>query len=264
MNEEILQSSVTLVQIIMLLFLITLTARNIFLKKSNIISNFFYIFALASLLVSDLYWFVFELIRPDVRMPFAANEFGEVAGFLLLASALKSCFRDYDIPGAGYIIVPAVFTAANVALWIGWSGEWLQDIISGLSLGYMICICVFSMKMSNAMNRTEWVVFTAVPFILVLMETLTFFVPENYKTVVDTLCYIIMAVSIVSSLIWNIAYILRKKDNKQLLALAFSVQIWITICMYMSAGGWYIAFTIAAILILPFTYNAIRREVPEE
>ena len=47
-------------------------------------------FAVASVLLSNLYWLAYDILRPGTRMPFAANEIGEWALFLLLGAAVRT------------------------------------------------------------------------------------------------------------------------------------------------------------------------------
>ena len=90
-------------------------------------------FAVASVLLSNLYWLAYDILRPGTRMPFAANEIGEWALFLLLGAAVRT---QPEAPSAKReVFCAALFTAANVALWIAWSGEWIQDILTGAAFG---------------------------------------------------------------------------------------------------------------------------------
>ncbi len=40
-----------------------------------------FMFAMVSFMLAVAYWLAYNLIRPDGRMPFAANEIGEIAFF---------------------------------------------------------------------------------------------------------------------------------------------------------------------------------------
>ena len=80
---------VLIFQVAVLLALIVWTVRTLIRERfSEPIA--FTAFALACLLLSDLYWIAWGLLEPEARMPFAVNEIGECAMFLLLAAAMIS------------------------------------------------------------------------------------------------------------------------------------------------------------------------------
>ena len=43
----------------------------------------FFLFAMITFLVNNTYWIAYDLMLPDVRMPFSADELGEAAFMLL-------------------------------------------------------------------------------------------------------------------------------------------------------------------------------------
>ena len=99
----------------------------------------FFAFAIACFIICGFYWMTYVQLRPDTRMPFAANEIAEWAIFLLLGEALRTGSPGNRIRMNGEVLLAALFVAANTMLWIAWSGEWIQDVLTGLSLGYYIC-----------------------------------------------------------------------------------------------------------------------------
>ena len=125
---------VLIFQVAVLLALIVWTVRTLIRERfSEPIA--FTAFALACLLLSDLYWIAWALLEPEARMPFAVNEIGECAVFLLLAAAMRTQLADAPRFAGARTLLPALFTACNVGLWIAWSGEWRQDVVTGLTLG---------------------------------------------------------------------------------------------------------------------------------
>ena len=87
----------------------------------------FFCFGSISFLMSDIYWIAYYFINPGIRMPFAANEFGEGAMFLLLAASLKVVSQQErpDIavsekaPAVKEAAATAVFAAVSTLLWNG-------------------------------------------------------------------------------------------------------------------------------------------------
>ena len=115
-----------------------------------------FLFAMVSLLLVHAYWLSYTLMHPEIRMPFAANEIGEISVFLLLSAMMDSVFREIKVSAKREIIFTIFFSAASVALWIVWTGEWIQDIIDGAAFGYFLCVCVRALKQSNALKKIEW------------------------------------------------------------------------------------------------------------
>lgn len=127
MELSTLQNLLSILSCVELTVLIAISVGRLSFRRS--MAPVFFTFALVSLLMSGLYWLAYDLLRPDTRMPFAANEFGEIGGFLLLASALNAVFRGRFADARREIVCAAVFAAASTALWIGWSGEWVEDVL---------------------------------------------------------------------------------------------------------------------------------------
>ena len=71
------------------LFAIFLRASHYLRLGRNKLSIVFFTLAIASILLSDLYWLAYDILRPETRMPFAANEISEWALFLLLGATIK-------------------------------------------------------------------------------------------------------------------------------------------------------------------------------
>ena len=91
MSSTLLEMLPILLGSLELTVLIVLCLRSFSFRRS--IAPVFFTFGLASYLISNVYWVAYDLLRPETRMPFAANEFGEIGLFLLLASTLNTVFR---------------------------------------------------------------------------------------------------------------------------------------------------------------------------
>ena len=61
------------IQILVLALLLMLSVKLISESERNLTAVFMSFF-FALWLLTDLYWLVYDLMRPDMRMPFAANE----------------------------------------------------------------------------------------------------------------------------------------------------------------------------------------------
>ena len=221
----------------------------------------FFMLGTISLLLDDCYWIAYDLIRPETRMPFAANEIGEMAIFLLLAATLTTL-----IPRAGAIyikerVLSVAFVAASVALWIGWSGEWLQDIIGGIAFGYLFCVTVRVMKQTGALTPAWWRGIWTGLALLVFLEAMTFFVPQRIRGIFELAGYILMAATMVLLLLKAVILAAKKTEPRQQVAISFAGFVWSMSCMYMSSGGWYLSAMIIGTLALPLMLYALKKEV---
>ena len=220
-----------------------------------------FLFAIISLLFSITYWLVYTLISPDVRMPFAANELGEASWFLLLAATLDSIFKDNDTSANKEIFFSVIFIICSVSLWIAWSGEWFQDIISGFAFGYFICLSVKSIKQSNAFKRNDWLILGLSCLILIISQAGIFFVKEEFKKPLDLFCYALMFITLIWFLSKVIIAMKKQVDTKELISLSFIFTAYSFSTLYMSSGWFYIAAFGACLLSLPLMFYALRREL---
>lgn len=95
-------------------------------------------FSYSLFLLTDLYWLIYDLMRPESRMPFAANEIGEAALFLVTAATINSAVKRRTRLPMGYLVGTFLFSVSNVVLWILWSGEVVQDIVSGIVFAWLL------------------------------------------------------------------------------------------------------------------------------
>lgn len=262
---------ISLIHIAVLLYIIFGSARLIRKGKKPLITVFF-TFAMVSFLLSDLYWIAYDLLRPDTRMPFAANEIGECAGFLLLAAAVsamtegnKAVNDSNGLPQKAHSalmesIFSVLFTVANVALWVAWSGEWLEDIIVGGAFGYLLCVAVRALKQRNILSKKEWLIIGGACIILPVMQTVSFFVPQNIHTALDIACFALLAVGM---LFFIIRVIKSRKDGKYSASFFLSLAgfAWAIIAMYMNSGIFYLIALAVNALMMILLLLSLRKEV---
>lgn len=126
----------------MLAILLFLSIR-LLLKNTGSLTAVFLLFFFALWFFADIYWLVYDILRSDARMPFAVNEFAEAAMMLPLAAALNSAVPHGTRAAVRHMIFGALFSVCNVALWIAWSGEWVQDVITGLAFVWLLLFWAF-------------------------------------------------------------------------------------------------------------------------
>ena len=230
-------------------------------KGKNPLTVALFIFSMVSLSLSFAYWLTYSLIRPDMRMPIAANEIGEIAYFLLLAAVLENVFRKGQISAKKETVFTAVFAAASVALWIAWSGEWIQDIIYGLAFGYFLCTCVRSLKQTDALSRGRWCILGTACAAIIIAQFTTLFAPEGLKQPLDYLCYGLMFASLIWLFVKSIITVKRNKDTRSPLALSFTLCGFAHSTLFMSSEWFYMAALSICLAELPLMFIALRREV---
>lgn len=258
MSVETLSMIELVLQTAMLITLIILTARLMARVEFSPLVAFFTI-GKASILLSDLYWIAFILLESEARMPFAVNEIGECAGILLLATAMRSQLSDAPNRDLIDILPPALFTLCNVALWIAWSGEWVQDIMSGLALGYYLVIASRLLRQEAALTQPEKLVLGAVAILLVVLQGLTFAVGAAVRSILDVVCTGMMALSILFFFAKSI--IALRRGSVAALPLTFGGFGWMLVCLYMSAGAPYLIIALCVTLCFLLMYQAVKGRV---
>ena len=263
MNSATLTIIFVSINILVLLWSIWQSAQLLRENRSPV-AALFYTFSLISMLLSDFYWIAYVVIRPNTRMPFAVNEIGEWAFFLLLAASIAAVFQGRSAATAREMIMAALFAAASAALWIGWSGEWVQDIITGIVCGYFFCTIVQAMRSSEILSSREWEGLGAMCLILIIMQVLTFVLPQGARQVVDVCCYILMFAGIIAFYAKTIHEWKRQAPPEALFCLCCAVLAWGETCMYMSAEPMYFAAEAAATIMLPMMTISLRKVVMQD
>ncbi len=239
-------------------------SSHLFRSSRTPVTALLYTFALISLLLSDLYWIAYIVIRPETRMPFAVNEIGEWAFFLLLAASLASVFRGGIAGAAREMVLAALFAAASAALWIGWSGEWVQDIITGIVCGYFFCIIVRALRISDILSGREWAVLGFMSFVLIILQGLTFVLPQGVRRIVDACCYVLMFAGIIAFYAKTIREWKRQAQPEALFCLCCTIFAWGESCMYMSVEPMYFAAEIAVTAVIPIMTVSLRKVVVKD
>ena len=238
-TQTIIIISVSL-QIVVLAVLLGLSVKLIG-ESSKDITAVFLALIYSLWLLDDLYWLIYDLMRPDTRMPFAANEIAEVAYFLGVAATVNSAVRyDKRLP-VGHLAGTLLFLTANVVLWMIWSGEIVQNTVVGLVLAWLFVSIVRSLISENSLAGSEWILLGILCAAVIICQGLTFTVPENLKHIPDLCASILLIAGIV---FFTCMFIRSYRGGlaRSQMFLAFAILIWTTISKYMSGGNWYNLF----------------------
>lgn len=199
----------------------------------------FFTIALLCLMFSELYWLIYDIMRPEERMPFAANEISEAATFLLLGVVL-TCRHTVRMHHAKTEMTGAIlFTCANVCFWIGWSGEIVQDILTGVVLAFFLCSLVRFLKCGEVLSKAKWCFLGISCAIIVAGETGTFLINEPLKEYVDWGCYAWLFIVAVVLTVWAVRSMLKGENALCNIGYSFLCFAWSVAAMYMSDGVHY-------------------------
>lgn len=196
-------------------------------------------------------------------MPFAANEFGEAALFLMIAATLNSAVPRGSRVAIVQSVCALIFAACNAALWIAWSGEWIQDILIGLVVAWLMYSVVCSLKVTKVLSRLEWILLGVFCTLLITGQCLTFVFDDPIKSTIDAGCYVLLSAGVVYWLVKLFISYRKHESPKKIFSIIITVMTWIIVSLYMSADLMYIIFFNIQTVILVFEYLAARKVVSE-
>ncbi|MCR5418238.1 MAG: hypothetical protein K6E84_04910 [Lachnospiraceae bacterium] len=252
------------VSIIWILVNLVILAGLIRLIKQDVraVPVIFFGFGSLCILFSSLYWIVYALLRPDVRMPFAANEIAEWAIFLSFGASLKAASEPGGRASRREILSVILFIVANVALWIAWSGEWLQDIATGIVFGYYVAALAVRMNRTEAVSLPVRRLWGLVCILLVAGQAATFFTQPPLKDGLDLFCYALLLLTELYLVIKAVGSLSQKKTEvgTDSMSLSFAVHAWGTVFLYMSADAFYTIAGFFVSLGYLLMYLSFRRE----
>ena len=252
----------TCIQITLFIVLLVLSVRMI-RESDRSLTAVFLTFTLSIWLLTDLYWVIYDFMRPDRRMPFAVNEIGEAAIFLLMPALLSSVINYQLLSARKQAMGTVLFAVCNVALWIAWSGEWVQDILIGAAFAYFLCSIVCALKVQRQLSKKEWVGWGIGCGLLILAQVITFFGESKTKVAVEMGCYVFLIAGTVYWAYKLIAAYKNQTSSKAMLCLVFALLSWSMMAKYMSGGMWYTVFMVAETIALLFMYLSVRKVVAD-
>ena len=220
-----------LIQIALFIVLLVFSVRMI-RESDRSLTAVFLTFVYSLWLLTDLYWVIYDFMRPDSRMPFAVNEIGEAAIILLMPSILGSAVHYRLFTAGRQAAGTALFAVCNAALWVAWSGEWAQDTIIGAVFAYFLCNIACALKAQRQLSKKEWIGLGIGCALLILAQVATFFVGPKAKAAVETGCYVFLIAGVVY---WAYKLISAHKSqtpSKAVLCMAFALLGWSMMAKY--------------------------------
>lgn len=211
-------------------------------------------FSMASMcyLLSALYWIAYEIIRPGTRMPFAADEIADCSLILLLSASLETLLHDKKKNIPGELIFTFLYVSVNIALWIAWSGEWVQDIVFGLPYFYFLWLIIRGIRTSKALKRPELIACIVAPFVIVGFQTANLLTTGNLRNAADLMAY--------SLIYFFMAWLGIKSIKSGNIYLRYAFFFWTLIAMYSCSGYLYLVATSSNILAMIVIYLSVKKE----
>lgn len=254
-------SNLTLVEILLtifqsgvLVFIIANTVPLVHGSKSYFLP-FFFALSMASRLLSNFYWIAYDILRPDSRMPIACNEIGECAMILLLSAGLDSVLKDKKI-AIGEVVFAILFTCANIAAWIAWSGEWFQDVLFGIPYAYFIWLLIRGLKSRGCLTRKElWFSSATAVFVLVMQIPLLIVKGSLFE-----FTKIVFFVVIFAMMGWFGIKSFQSKD----FFVASAFFLWTELAMFLTSGVFYYIVFAANVLVLPLLFISMKKELADD
>lgn len=248
---ELVEVLSTILQCCVLAVIIAKSTKIISFSK-NCIFAFFIVLTMASCLLSNLYWIAYDLINPNTRMPIAANEIAECAAILLLSAALNSVLQNRK-KVLGEILFAFFYTAANIVLWIVWSGEWFQDIFFGVPYIYFLWVLIHGLRSRKSLPSREMYLMAVTSAVTLALLAL---LPISEGNVYAFAKYGSYAVKFVL-MVWLGIRCVQSKD----IFVASTFFLWTNLAMFSSAEFYYQIAFLANTVALPFIFISMKKEI---
>ena len=220
----------------------------------------FFLFAMVSFLLTNAYWLAHSLLRPDDRIPMAANTIGECALYLLLSAAMNAAIPEKRFSFSPQAAFAGLFSIASIALWIAWSGEWVQDVLGGIAFGYLLVCCAWHLQQENVLTKKEWIALGVLTAAYTGIFAANLYDERQPLTIA---AYLLMFATMVYFLYRAFRSIRLAEDPGKQIVLSVSA---CAICMsgaYMSGGYWYTAAEVLRMLSMPLMLIAFGREAED-
>ncbi len=151
--------------------------------------------------------------------------------------------------------------AANVALWIAWTGEWIKDIITGIILGYYFIHLIRHVKKTKALSPPIWAALGIISAVVAAANAATLFVEGELSSTHDLIVFLMMLAVGMFFIIKTLMSFHSGKEPEVSVSLSLAAHAWNILFLYMSAGVYYNVANLLLTVTLLLMHAAVRREV---
>ncbi len=257
-TDIILDIILNVLQLIILVVGIISSLRLKVSEKGYIFRAFF-TFGMISLALDDIYWIVYEVLRPEQRMPFAGNEVAASAMILLFASALTRILPKTERVSKGILVITLVFMLPVVALWTAWSGAFIENLVCGIPYMYFLYIILLGVRKYEIADIRKGIVI-AVLCAFVIILNIASLVFREMAHILDTFNYTIVNMMTLYFLIRCIHLLKYDVSGRRSIVLSFILFFHTCNVMYMSGGFAYNLALFMNILSLPVMFLSVKKE----
>lgn len=260
MSAETIRDLVLSVIEILVLIPVTVASVRLMGKGKNKLLPVFFMFAVLSFLLSTLYWVTYNCLRPDTRLPFAADEIAEAATLLLLSAGLENLLHKDEKPGLGEVVFTILFMGTNVVLWILWSGEWFQDMIFGIPYMYLLGLLITGIRRRGMLRTGERIACAIAGWAALLFQVPVLLTEGSLHAAFNAVSYVI-ALGLAAFLLIKSIGAVRSGESGSAVFLSFALLLWSLLVGYLSDGIAYNMATIFSMLSFPVSYYAVKKEL---
>ncbi|MCR5701533.1 MAG: hypothetical protein K6G76_05235 [Lachnospiraceae bacterium] len=262
MNSFLVQDIViTTIQVLIIIPIIAASTKLMQGGRNGLLPVFF-TFGMFCYILDDLYYIVFCLLRPDERLPIAADEIAGCATLLLFSSLLEVLNNKKKRFSPMAFIFSVLFIGANIALWIAWSGEWVQDILFGLPYIYFLYLLMKGLLETKSMKKIEIAIIIPLCFIISGIEFALLNMDGTAYDITDLIAYFLMF----SIAIWLIIKCIQSLYNEQgnYIYLTFTLFLCTLLILYASEDFYYSIALDLNTLSLLIMYIAFKKELAKD
>ncbi|MBO4697364.1 MAG: hypothetical protein J5643_08810 [Lachnospiraceae bacterium] len=260
-----------IVQVSALVFSIAMIVRWLRNRGNSVVLGFL-LYAYVCILISDIYWNAMLILKPELRIPFAASEIADMGAFLFLAAMLGEIFRNYRLKLGWETVLTAIHGVISVVFWTAWAGEWFKNIIGGIPFIYYLFIVVWSSKKIQAFTKTEKIWIAVGIYVLNVLQGIGLLV-SSLTDIMNYISYVIIGIGFAllgAKTYRTIRKAFREESSelaRKALALSLITLVWTQNGMYMSNEPFYsiedVGFTVCVLLIL-YSVFAIHKNSPDD
>ena len=269
MDFDVVSYIITVLQMVLLGVLIFMVGRKLKNEGSSVILCFC-MYALICILLNDLYWLASDILKPDIRIPYGAGDIADSGTFLLFAAMLEVIYKEEKIKYGIETLLVACFSVAVIILWIGWTDEWLKNIVGGITFAFFMWEVITAVKKSGALNRFEAVLLGILSYSVIAIMGLSQHVGEETRETLDNTGNIILVAGMVLILV-KIVFVFREStksktaaDAKKMLAVNFLAVVWTLNATYMCEDPLYsiedFIYTCLLAMMLASLFMSIERK----
>ena len=225
-----------------------------------------FIFGLLNLLMCNLYWLAYDILRPDLWMPIAADEIAEAAANLLLAACLGIHMgkekNKFHLPEFAFTFL---YMMANASFWAIWSEEWIQSFLVAIPYIFLLYRTICGLNRSGAATKLQKVMLLVPALLVIVLQYIRLTTDEETALVLDHITYALMPVSLLILL-----YIFIKAKNSgsaaggKRLYVSVLIYLWTMLCSFLSDGIFYSIALAETDLSLPLVFMAVAKEMPHD